>query len=472
MRARTLGLLAALAALLTACGAPSAAFFPTFDSRTEILAYFPAETPAVAVVATDPGSDQARALAAALRRAGALARLERLAKRHGLHFAQVRRLLGNDMAIGIPARGKAALVVLVADDRDALHTLVDARVTARRATFAGAYRGADLYATRGLAFAVRDRVLLVSDGTDDLRDALDRRAGGGTLTLADLGEALPEVKGDPLVRAMLDAGAELPARAREVPWLAAWERLGGVLRAGNAGATLDLRLTTLADDLLEVDVPVSPGKRPPLAVTSAKAASVTVRDLAHVLGVAERAARAAAPLTVLRLDRARRTLRHRGGVDLGADVVGRLHGPATLIRTHRHLLLRADPSRPRPLGRALDRVAKVLPAALERARVEGFAVRERRGFLELLRDGEVVGRLGMAGDVLVAGTASPAALRALARVPLARPAGAEGAVTASASRDVIAGWSRERLGAPLPWRLDGWARGAREELRGALHLAW
>jgi hypothetical protein len=471
MRARTLFMVAAFAALLTGCGAPSAALLPSVEPRGEVLSYFAPDTPALVVIDTDPDGEGARAIGGALAQAGALGELRRRAKAHGLVFAQVRRLLGHELAIGIPYRGAPPLAVLVARHGDDLRTLAASRVVGHRATVAGRYRGADLYAARDHAFALRGRVLLISRSTYALKRVLDRRADGEAIEEDDLAALIPDVDGKPLARGILDAGARVHGAARAVPWLGAWESLGAVLHASDDGATLDFRLGTAAADLLEVDVPVSPGERGPLAVT-AKAPSVTVRDLAHVLGVAERALRAAAPIAALRLDLARRTLRHGGGVDLDAEVLARLHGPATLIRSSGSFSIRADPSRPLALRRALDRLARALPAALRRAHQPGWKVRSRGGFFELRHGRAVAARFGMVGDALVGGTASPASLRALARAPLARPAGAAGALTVAVPPADVARWARTHAGAPVPWRLNGWARGEREALRGAITLGW
>ena len=475
----TLTRLLVLAAIATmGCGAPSTALVPAIEPRSEVLAYFPAATPALMLVDTDPGTAQGRAFAGALRRAAAVGPLRRIARRQGLVWPQVGPLLGNDVALGVPVRGAAPLAAAVAQDANALRALAAVRVDENRATAAGAYRGADLYSGDGHAFAVRGRVLLVSRSTADLRDALDRRTRDDALTEAALDERLPAKprRGQvPIVRAVLDAGGVLGPVARSVPWLAAWDELGVTVRAQEETATIDLRLTTVADGLLETDVPVSPGKRPPLAATT-RAPSVTVRDLAHVLGAAERALALAAPPTSLRLEQARRDLRFRSKVDLGRDVIARLHGPATLVRTPRHLLLRAEPSRPASLRAALARAGPQVPQALRRARVEGWSGRTRGGFLELSRDDgvtvRVTVRIGIVGDVLVAGTASRSALRALARSPLARPAGAEGALAVSASPEALDRITYDNLGVGLPWRLSGWARGSREELRGSLTLGW
>ena len=446
-------MMATMATLVAACGTPGATLLPSIEPRGEVLAYFGPDAPALALVDTGRLS--------ALE--GRLEELRPQARAHGLVYAQLKPLLGGELAVGVPRPGAPPLLAMIADDGDALRALAGSRVVGERATTAGQYRGAALYAAAGHAFAVRERVLLVSRSTADLRDALDERASDDTFKA----EQLPEADGEPLARVYVDAAARVGPRGRVVPWLSAIESLTGVVRADADAATVDFRVGTTADELLEVDVPVSPGKRGPLAVT-ARAPSFTVRDLAHVVGVAERAGRSAFPLAMLRLDQARRTLRYQGKVDLDEDILGRLHGPATVIRAHDAVLLRADPSRPRALRRALARLGAVLPEALRRARLDGYDARSYGGFVELLRNGRVAGRVGMVGDVLVAGTATPRQLRRLARAPLARPAGAAGALTVSVPREDVGRFT----GGVFEARVDGWARGARDGVRGALRVAW
>jgi hypothetical protein len=446
-----------MAVLFSACGTPGTALLPSIEPKGEVLAYFGPDAPALALVDTDELDGLA----------GPLAALQAPARRFGLVYAQLKPLLGGELAIGIPRPGAAPLAVLVSNDAGELRALADSRAVGKRAAVAGVYRDARLYAAHGHAFAVRGRVLLVSHTTADLRAALDQRESDDSFK----GESLPAARHSPLARVFVDLAPHVGERGRAVAWLSAVETLTAVVRTDAEGATVDFRVPTEADELLEVDVPVSPGKRGPLAVT-AGAPALTVRDLAHVLGVAERGARTAFPLAVLRLDQARRTLRYFGKVDLLGDVIARLHGPATFVHDGDALLVRADPSRPRALKRALARLSAVLPAALERARLGGLSTRVEGAFLELRRGDHLVGRVGMVGDVLVAGTGTIRQLRELARAPLARPAGAAGALTVAVPRESTAAITRERLGVSLPWRVDGWARGAREDLRGALRLAW
>src|SRR5688500_9138857 len=92
----------AVASVTAGCAtAPSAIFTPTLSPRAEALAYFPEEAPLVALVRTDPEDRGLRRAAAS----GMLANVAEVARRQGLLYRQVRPLLGNDLAVGLPAVG-------------------------------------------------------------------------------------------------------------------------------------------------------------------------------------------------------------------------------------------------------------------------------------------------------------------------------------------------------------------------------
>lgn len=409
-----------------ACGPASVAFVPTPSPREEALSWFPRDPVVVAIVATDRRE-------AAVRRAGRA--LAPWLAESGLDLEQHGPLLGNDLVVGLPRLGDSPLAVIVAGDGSTLGALAAARVRGRLATPAGRYRSASLYRGRDHAFAVRHDVLAVARTTADLREALDRRAQEETLEPADLNPALPRSRsadGTPLVRAVVDLRsllARVPARAREVPWLQALERAGLVVRGGEAAATGVLAIDTSGADLVERDLPVQPGGRGP-RVADVAMPRVSVRDLAHVLGVADRAAEQAFPLAAIRL---RRVLPH------ARALTRKLHGPATLVLPPGGgWMLRADPSR--PPREELER----LNAALIRAGVA------------------LPFRMALHRGVLVAGTVPLEDLRDLAEAPLARPAGITGAVAAF----VPGGGER------LPWPVSGWLAGATGGVSGELRVDW
>lgn len=379
---------------LTGCAVPSSTgvTIPTYSPVREALSYFPASAPIVAVVRTDPQDPGLRRLSGS----GALAPLRRAAAFRGLRYAQWGSLLGNPAVIGQPGVGAAPLAVLATDDSGRLEALAAARLQSGRATPAGEYRGAEMYAEDGWAFAVRDRVLLASGSTRDLIAALDTRVADASFEASQLNAVIPETsppatfaRGYVNLEALV-LGAAAPVR--DVPVLSALTTAGV-----SVGATAEeLRAVLQADpaDLSAEDLPALGrvgGRRP---AVPPDAAALAVADLAPLAKVAERALRAALPVSALRIDALRSRLRG-AGVALTPELLG---GPAVITEAP---ALRLVPTRPAPLRAALDRAARKLK--LER----------HRGLYAL--DGM---RLGFVGASFVAGHAPARALERLARLPL------------------------------------------------------
>lgn len=440
--------LGAIAALAGCATAPTAIFSSGLPPRAEALAYIAETAPLVAVVRTDASMN-------ALAASGLLDPLVAIGDRHGVPAAQVRSLLGHDLVVGLPFAGAAPLAVLVTRDADFLAALARARVLGGRAARAGSYRGAELYAGTP-SYAIRGPVLLVSRTTADLRRALDVRAETDGFDPELLRRAVPAGDAAALVRGVGDLRALLPRlgeRARAVPLVAAVQQAGFALRTRGDRVELSARIALDHGSLVERDVPISPGDRAPAGPRVATAATLSVRDLAHTLGVIERSAAAAAPLAHLRFAALRAALRRGARSDLDRDVVANLHGPATLVLAGAHSMLRASPSHPRALAAALKRIAGRSGRIVRDLRIS------RRGrFSTVRRHGRLLGRYGVVGGVLVAGRAGPLALAALARRPLARPARARGGLTFSVPaaalprlpglpRRAIAGWVRGGTGA-------------------------
>lgn len=457
--------LGAAAALAGGCAtAPTAVFSLLGSPRAEALGYFPATAPQVAVVRTDPDDAQVRRVAAA----GLLDPLARAARRAGIEPTQVRSLLGNDLVVGRPHVGAPLLLVLVARDEDRLRTLADARVLARRAAPAGIYRGARLYAGRAGAFAVRGPVLLASRTTADLRGALDTRHGDDGFDPDALRRALPAGAEDAVVRAVVDLRPQIARggeRLRAVPLLTAVEEAGIAVGADGGFATVDVRADLTAGELVELDVPITAGETPPRAAAAAGATALSIRDLAHTLGAARHAAQTVAPLVLQRLEARAAGYRRVTGVDVRRDVVRALHGPATLVLGRDGTLLRAEPSRPEWVLRALDRLARA-PRGLP----DGLRVRRGSGSYAIRRGPRLVLRVVAAGDAVAAGRAPARVLRALARRPASRPAGAAGGLALAVPASRVASLLR-RAGVPLaPRDVSGWLRASTRRLDARLTL--
>jgi hypothetical protein len=395
--------------VLAGCTAPPTAgvSIPTYSPRREALSYFPADAPVVAIVRTDPQDPGLRRLASS----GALRPLGRMLDAHGIHYEQLRGLLGNDAAIGQARAGGPPLAVLTTPDGEVLDDLARSRVAGGRALRAGTYRGTDLYAERGWAFGVRDRVLLVGGSVGALTEALDTRVGQHAFEAAQLNAVLP---GDAAPAAFARGYVDLRAVvARSDPALRAIPLLKALGAAGfSVGATAEeLRATLVAgiagEGLTGVDLPLlarATGTRPMLPDDEP---ALAVADLGTLAEAAERALRQALPVTALRLDALRSRLRG-AGVQLTPSL---LSGPAAIVFSRKGALLRLQPARPRVLAETVARAARRLRSPRLRL--------TREGALLVARDrNRIVTRLGFVDGAFVAGRASPRELIALARQPL------------------------------------------------------
>ena len=465
VRRRLLPSLACFVLAATGCGGPVEPLGSELAPRAEALAFFPPTSPAVAVVSTK-GAGVATVAGGLLRAAGRPLRVEDL-----------RPVLGREVVLGIPRPGAAPIAVAVAPDAGAPARVAAALVTDGRATPAGRYRGADLFAADGIALASRDGVLVVAPRTADLRGALDQRAEGEGLDEPTWRLGLPRGGAGPgtVARATFDTRvllARASSRVRAIPWLSAAGRLGVTVRATPGGAIADIGLDTRGEDLVERDVPISPGRTAPLAI-AAGGATLSVRDLAHVLGVGREAFEAAAPIEFLRYLRGRSELARRRGIDVEQGVIGRLHGPATLIRDDDGWAVVARPSRPGPLRAALDRVAGRAVRALARGGIDGTEITSADGLHVVRRDGEMAFGFGLVGDVFVAGTFEPDRLAALGRVRAVRAAGARGGLSFTVDGAALGELVPPAL-APLlsGARVEGWLRGEPLRTTGRVTLTF
>jgi hypothetical protein len=436
---------AALALLaLAGCTTPTAAGveIPTYSPRREALAYFPANAPVVAIVSTDPQDPGLRRLAAS----GALAPLRRVAERRHVYYDQLRGLLGNDAVVGLPHAGGPPLAVLTTHDGTGLDTFAQARVIKGRATRAGHYRGTDLYAERGWAFGVRDRVLLVGATVNELLEALDTRVSDHAFDAAQMTAVLPTT---PPPAAFLHGYVDLrtitargTAALRAIPLVKALDAAGFALGASPVGLRGTLTADTSAE-LTAIDLPAL--TRVPWARPGAPAGlpTLAVADLSRLAVAAERALRAALPVSALRLDALRERLR-AAGVALTPEL---LAGPAEIVKAPSGPWLRAQPRRPAAIAAALARAARNLRGPRLRL--------ARAGRLYVARDGRrVLLRLGLVDGALVAGRAPAPRLIALAHRPLTPQ---RGAVVLRLPR--LARWYRRPVvltlgGAPRHLRVD------------------
>ncbi len=384
-------LLLTLALAVAGCAAPPTAGLrmTSYSPLREALSYFPQSAPLVGVIATDAQDPGLRRFAAS----GALRPLRRAAARRDLFYAQLRSLFGNPVVIGQPYPGAPPLAVMATNDSDRLELLARSRVLRGDARPAGRYRGVNLFVETGWAFGVRDRVVLVGATPRDLLRAIDTRLDGDGFEAAQLNDVQPD-PAPPAVfaRAYADLSALVDRASpalRAVPLLRALGPAGVSIGASAEELRGSLVTDVSGTGITEQDLPgLEPGGRRPVVPEDAIALAVT--DLSSLAGAAERALRAALPVSALRLD-ALRTRLLQQGIGLtpqlldGAAVI--TEGPAIRIDSVRPQLLHA--------------VAQRLKGKRRKDGLIRF-----RGAL-----------LGVRNGVFVAGRTSAARLRRLAETP-------------------------------------------------------
>jgi hypothetical protein len=197
-KAATIAIPFALAALISGCG--EATEKRAADARTEVVHFFAADAPAVAILRTEPSTDvptlnrAARSLpawvamrarvVAPMRAAGLTAAdLMQLVKSH----EEIAGIPSSALAFGVPTpadlQGDRPLLVLATDQSDLLASLFRRAVARRKVRPAGQLHDADLYQSPGYGYAIRDGVLVAAARLADVRTAILRRDGDSDLQL-------------------------------------------------------------------------------------------------------------------------------------------------------------------------------------------------------------------------------------------------------------------------------------------------
>jgi hypothetical protein len=251
----------------------------------------------------------------------------------------------------------------------------------------------------------------------DVKAALDRHAHGGGINAADYDQALAGLKQGTLLQLYGNLAGVLAsskaAKAHAVPWIAAIRSYAAAVSFDHSGASVDFRVDTRGAALTAAQLPLATGSSAP-RVASDQPISAGLRDAAHAAAFAEAAAQVIDPAGYRKFlaDQAKE------GINIDRDLIAQLTGDVLLSATAG--------------GGAAARVGVKDPAAVARTLsrlhpTHGKLTRTRDGFYMLLRPGHKPLYVGLAGSVLLIGSAQPAALRAFASAPTAPVAGAKGA---------------------------------------------
>jgi hypothetical protein len=398
------------------------------------LSYFPKDSPFVMSVVTDPSSSAVKNGQAALHRlplatfgqAALIARLQQV----GINYdADIRPLFGNPLLLGIEGpsvsgstRSKV-LVVWVTKDAGTLSSLIK-KLRLPKTQSVG---GATLYQASTTTLAV-DGATLVAGPSASVTAALGRHAHGGGMSSADYDRELSGLPQSSLIEAfgyvkpILSASQ---AKAKRVPWVAALRGYGVSIGASPTGLSLRYRLDTGGAVLTTTQLPIAAGASPP-GLAGNQPIQVGLRDPAATLRFALDAEQHSSPARYAADLAHMAAVRRRTGVDFRRDVLAQLGNNAALASDAHSFMLRVDVLKPATAARTLRRlgtsaldVVGTHPGATVTLGPDGFETIHRAKKPSIL--------FGLAGSEFVAGTATPAQLRAFAAAPAAAAAGAQGA---------------------------------------------
>lgn len=491
---RPLATVLALAALLAAgCGGGD-----SDSSLDTALSYLPKDAVFAVALDTDLDSDQYKALDALLDefafgdtvRNQIRQQLEQ--STDGRFDEDLRPLLGNPLVVGAPSASGAAtgpIAAIQVADEDKLDELVEREGVKELREAAGA----TLYQEDDTFFAVEDDVIAFAPDQRQLTAAVERADGDGQLDEDTFNDALDGLPEDALARIYADVEALLeddPDRAAElsVRWIAALRTLGATVTARKDRLDADFRLRT-EGDLSDADLPIAPGEEAPPVISREGELGLGIRDLAHIVRFAEKAAQSIDPAGFGDYAQAKKTIDKQLGVSLDDDLVGQLSGDLSAsIALDGAYGVRAKLDDPQAFRRTLRKVSDLLPSF---ARGAGFGrlqlTKPRAGDdlyeLENPRGGSVF--FGVAGDALVVASTRPRAEELATEEPTPVP-DAKGSVVVGADAEQLANGLIREFGAafgvpdlgglgaglvtgPLD-ALNGHISASEDELRGRITL--
>ena len=499
MRRAAAAVFAAVA--LGACGAESQEARSPLD---DALGYVPRDAPAVVAVETGgPQTAKAGELLGRMPVVGGRvhSEFENWISWAFLRFERdIRPLLGHELVVAVTSPRDA----LAADGFfDSLSSLVVAwRVADPRLAKRVIIRSPDLQAhgkvngvrlwqnQRGKGWLAIDGDVFVATGSrEQLERALERRRADGRMSEAQFDEALEGLPDDALVRAKADPRALLEDFPRlrgalAQRWIASLRYAGVALSARDDGFALALRARTAAGELSDDDLPLAPSGPTPAALRQGSETGVGLSEPGRLARFAEQVLRSVDPARYALLDRARRRLRERAGVDIQRDLLARIQqGSLAVSLDGTDIAARALVVEAGKFRQALDDAIPALPGLGSAFGVRDLGVASPapgQRFYAAAVPGHQSIVFGLVGNSLVASD-DTARAGELVIEPSRIVEGARGAAVLSADAGaIVERWARrsvrglERIGLGIALRplgdLTAWLAISREELRGQAQL--
>ena len=423
-----------LACTVAACGSASSGA-PSGGPLSTELSYLPAGSPVVATITTDPNSAPVKNLAVLLSKfqvASLLTNsLKQQLQKQGLSYdTDIKPLLGNPVAVGTQetttqAGNKLkAIVVWVTKDASKLNAIVTDRSVGDRKI--GSHDGATLYTNRdgSSVFAVDGATVVGADTQAVLKAALDRHANGGGMSPTELNRELAGLPSGSLIRVSGNVKALLAtpqaAKARLVPWVAAINTYGVAISPTATGMSLDWNVDTTGRPLTPAQLPIAAGSAAP-ALVSGGSGSLGIRDPAQIATFVESTLQAVDPTQYGQFVAALGALKSGYGIDV-TGALGQLTGDLITAGQGQISLFRAGVSDPASVSRTLAAVQSHIQIFSPNVHMRSVG-----GGFYAVTSPSLNLTVGVVGNQIVAGNASPARLRVFAAAPTA-PSSGHGAI--------------------------------------------
>jgi hypothetical protein len=411
------------------------------DPLKATLAFFPENAPVLAVVDTDLGGDQQRALREISRRFRFSPRVV-----PQLQDPQLAPLLGNPAVIGASdPRALSDRRKLVAAVRprqpDKVSELRRRWVESGRSTLAGREAGFRILRdSDGALNAFDGQTLVLSESPELLSRALRRRDEDEGIDAGDFTDSLDDIPGHGLVAMRIDADALLAVagpRIQGVPFFADARTLGAKLTVRSDAVDVRFRMRT-EDPVESSQLPLATGNAaPPVAVLPGEL-GIGVREPGQLLRFLRQGG---AGLGTPRFE-------ERVGIQFTRDFVKQLRGEAAVsIAPRGAYAFRAEVRDPAAMRRTLAGIARRAADAARNLQGDVISItppRDAGGVYRLDRIGDDAA-FGLFGNKLVFADTRPRVL-AMAKAPARRVPGARGALVMTAQS--------ERLGRRLLRVLD------------------
>jgi hypothetical protein len=425
-------LLPALLALLAAtaiagCGSSSS---HTQKPVTTELSYFPTNSPFVLTVATDPNASSVQSAQGLLGRfpeaALGIDALEGKLSSIGLSYdSDIKPLFGNPIALGLASGSSYStssaqndfLAVWVTKSASALKSLISKLL--HGAPSAGTHDGASVYQLGTVTLALDGATAIVGT-TSSVTAALDRHASSDGFTPAEFASDTTGLPQSTVMEAFGNLTGVLSqpsaAKARLVPWVAAIRGYAAAISASSAGVNFQYRIDTSGASLTSSQVPIAAGTTAPSLAGSAPIV-VGIKDPAQIVAFAEAAEQATSPASYEKFQAKQANLKTKTGIDVNS-LASLLTGDL-IIDTDTHTTIgRVTVSDPSTAASVLAKLAGAPQGLFKR----GVSVAKLGGGFYAIKEPKLTITVGLVGNQLVAGKATPAQDSAFAAAP-ATPAG-------------------------------------------------